>query len=145
MRLAHFSVDVVLLRDTGTLDRVRWFGRAAVFGWLGGRRHWGVGRCVHIDITRSTRVWFPPLLRGLSNGVIGIVNYWEGTGCGLRRRPAACASLRTCGIFGILEHFVTVVLWNLLTERSDMAASEYWVTGMVSGQDLRKLCGHLCL
>ena len=57
--LVHFSVDVILLRDTGTLGRVRWFGRAAVFGWLGSCRHWGVGRCVHIDITRSTRVWFP--------------------------------------------------------------------------------------
>ena len=52
--LVHFSVDVILLRDTGTLERVRWFGRAAVFGWLGSCRHWRAGRWVHIAINRST-------------------------------------------------------------------------------------------
>ena len=117
MGLAHFSVDVILLRDTGTLGRVRWFGRAAAFGWLGGCKHWRAARWVHVDITRSTRVWFPPLLSGLSNGVIGIVNYWEGTGWGLRRQLPGCASLKICGIFGI---FVTVVFGSYFIQQLEI-------------------------
>ena len=48
MGLVNFAVNVILLRDTGTLSRVRWFGMAAMlFGWLGGCRHSSAGRWVH--------------------------------------------------------------------------------------------------
>ena len=36
MGLVHFAVDVIHLRDTGTLGGGRWFGMAAILFWMVG-------------------------------------------------------------------------------------------------------------
>ena len=74
--LVYFTVDVILVRDTGTLGRGRWFGTAAMFGLMGGCRHCETGRRVHTGICWANRAWFSLLVWGLSKCVcIDTFNY----------------------------------------------------------------------
>ena len=115
-RLVHFTVDVILLRDTVTLGRGRWLWMVAVFRWQGGCKHWGARRWVYTGVCGTDRARFSLLLRGLSKCVcVGTVNYnsWQGSWWGLRRWLVGCAYLS----FGVLEHSVPVICCSPFTSQ----------------------------